>query len=98
MEIIQRPRRGGKTVEMLRYLRDHRHSVLVVMNQQEYKRVLDMLREQDRDRDWTSQIVLWDGRHNLRGRRHTEILIDNLDLILQREFSERVTLATITRE
>lgn len=84
MEIICRGRRGGKTLEALKYMQSHPNVKLVVSNESEKSNVIKMLKTYPfslSDQISEDKIVVWTpdfycGNHN-------SYIIDNIEFIVR---------------
>lgn len=95
MEMINRPRRTGKTYEIVkRFLKDKK-ALLLVMNQREKERIIrDYIIPKDRE----FQIIPWGdivsyNREMLTGF-DGHLYIDNIDLFLMQYFHREVKVVT----
>lgn len=94
MEFIIRPRRSGKTTDMLMWVDGHEDCVLVVSTAGERDRLLEWIK----DRNMSirpDQIITLSDRDMLRGR-SVRIGIDNLDMLLYYWFGSEVELVAAT--
>lgn len=77
MKFVIRPRCGGKTTEVLNWLRETPGAVLLVHDEAHAARLR-------RENDLTDkQVMSFRSVSRLRGRRHVAVGVDNLDLMLR---------------
>ena len=95
MYVISKPRRGGKTHEMIRRYLIGSDNILLVMNQQEKTRIIKdyNLSEQAANRIaiWTTALC----HHKIEGIKGN-ILIDNADLLLTELFHRNILCISVT--
>lgn len=96
MEFIVRPRRSGKTTDILMWMNGHKDRVMVVHSVQEKRRLLEWI--DDRKLEISeAQLITLDqvSRGSLRGR-NVRVGVDNLDFMLNALFGAEVDIVAAT--
>jgi hypothetical protein len=104
MKIMNRPRRGGKTFEMIQILAlNPDRALLVTANEHMRQFTIEFANRQfpnvERKR-WERQIVSAATLSNLRGRilANTEVYVDNMEMVLAVLLGQEPRIATTTSE
>jgi len=93
MKIILLPRQAGKTSQLIAWLEEDRGRLMVVAHLREQNRLCQLYPK------LAHQIVTWESYKrdlNMLGRPIKEIVIDNLDLILERECAHQIAAVSLT--
>lgn len=96
MLIVQRPRAGGKTTQMVAWLKaDLENRVLIVHSEAERRRILDKYGLEDRVLSANNAEIESNIRGLLGYLNRPEVGVDNIDLVLNAIFGN-VTIGSIT--
>lgn len=99
MEIINWPRRGGKTHYLIQQLLNNDKYVLITHSETERKRLLREYIREYKKHKLENRIFVWEtAYHKLLGLHNIIILVDNADLILQQILRLPIKTVSITDE